>query len=297
MLAAANATEYAFRSLMMGGGLEGRREKSVRYLIDSFLVDGALEDEEAGPAFPTIVATPEHALCLHYDFSSEGSSMGDRVVTKRDYIVVDAGARVSGYCCDVTRTIPISKRSFRGYRRGLYEALLLAQKRLVSGIKPRMTFGELNMLMAEEIFDALKSEGALTRSARSDPVGAHTEAMWRLMQHGIGHPVGVDFHDAVYYDDLKDRKDGKAKEKSGALLYDPFRYVSGKVAVPNGAVITVEPGIYVTKDSKILRQEYGGHGLGMRIEDTILVTDSLGTCNVNLTKGIPKEISKLEKMC
>jgi len=291
---AADATTSAFLDLMVQKRLEGRSEKSIRYLMDYFLIDGVTrmgDVGEAGHSFPTIVATPEHALCLHYDFSSEGSSMKSRPVTADDYIVIDAGARVDGYCSDVTRTIPISERSFKGYRKGLYEALRLAQERLVSAIKPGMTFGELNIMMAEKIFDALKTEGALTLRAQTDPAGAHTREMWKLMLHGIGHTVGIDVHDSVYYEKIEDLKSRRAKVTSGVHLYDPFRYVGGKVVVPPRGVITVEPGIYVTADSSVLKNSYRKCVGGMRIEDTVVV--NYEGRNENLTGKIPKDISKM----
>ena len=70
--------------------------------------------------------------------------------------------------------------------------------------------------------------------------------------HGIGHHLGLEVHDATPAGPLK-----------------------------AGAVITIEPGIYIPEE-----------GLGVRIEDDILV-DRNGA--VNLTKRIPKSISAIEK--
>ena len=71
--------------------------------------------------------------------------------------------------------------------------------------------------------------------------------------HGVGHYVGMSVHDA-----------GEKK---------PFEA---------GAVITVEPGVYMPEKN-----------LGVRIEDTILVTKDGYEV---LSKDMPKEISEIEKL-
>ncbi|MEC9477294.1 MAG: Xaa-Pro peptidase family protein [Planctomycetota bacterium] len=69
--------------------------------------------------------------------------------------------------------------------------------------------------------------------------------------HGVGHPIGLEVHD---------------------VQPDP--------TAPQGAVITIEPGIYLPDE-----------GFGIRIEDDILVT---ADGPVNLTGGIPKTIEEIE---
>ena len=71
--------------------------------------------------------------------------------------------------------------------------------------------------------------------------------------HGVGHYVGMAVHDV-----------GENK---------PFEA---------GMVITVEPGVYMPEKN-----------LGVRIEDTILVTKD--GCEI-LSTGVPKEIPEIEKL-
>ena len=70
--------------------------------------------------------------------------------------------------------------------------------------------------------------------------------------HGIGHHLGVEVHDIT--------PEGPLKE---------------------GAVITIEPGIYIPEEN-----------LGVRIEDDIVVTRN---GHINLSKSIPKSIAAIEK--
>ena len=70
--------------------------------------------------------------------------------------------------------------------------------------------------------------------------------------HSIGHYLGIDVHDVGTY----------------------------KTKLEPGVIITVEPGIYV-----------GDEGIGIRIEDDVLVTED---GHINLSKDIIKEIDEIE---
>jgi Xaa-Pro aminopeptidase len=55
-------------------------------------------------------------------------------------------------------------------------------------------------------------------------------------------------------------------------------------------VLTIEPGIYIAPDAKV---EGKYKGIGIRIEDNLLVTQS---GYENLTKAAPKTIADIEKL-
>ncbi|MGZ5967023.1 MAG: M24 family metallopeptidase, partial [Polyangiales bacterium] len=57
-------------------------------------------------------------------------------------------------------------------------------------------------------------------------------------------------------------------------------------------VLTVEPGIYIGKDYDKVPAEW--RGIGVRIEDDILVTES---GHENLTAAIPKTVAEVERAC
>ncbi|MBK7966397.1 MAG: M24 family metallopeptidase [Bacteroidetes bacterium] len=79
--------------------------------------------------------------------------------------------------------------------------------------------------------------------------------------HGTSHYLGLDVHDAGTYQSL----------------------------LP-GVVMTVEPGIYINQGSNCDPKWWG---IGVRIEDDILVTDG---DPVNMTISLPRSIEELEKM-
>ena len=64
-------------------------------------------------------------------------------------------------------------------------------------------------------------------------------------------------------------------------------YVDG--TLEPGMVLTVEPGLYFQADDLTVPEEY--RGIGVRIEDDILVTDD---GNRNLSAGLPRRSDEVE---
>ncbi len=89
-------------------------------------------------------------------------------------------------------------------------------------------------------------------------IGLHRdkyEEYYTFIKHGVSHHLGLDAHDAIDSRDLP---------------------------LAPGNVITVEPGLYLSDE-----------GLGIRIEDDVLVTE--GGCEV-LSQDIPKQIADIEAL-
>lgn len=84
----------------------------------------------------------------------------------------------------------------------------------------------------------------------------------KFFKHGLSHPVGLDVHDIM----------------------------TERVLKP-GMVITIEPGLYFSPDDKNAPEKF--KGFGVRIEDTILVTENGYEI---LSKNAPKEIDEIEKL-
>lgn len=173
---------------------------------------------------------------------------------------MDAGAKLHGYCSDITRTFPISGR-FTGPQRELYEAVLRVQQRCIAvlGQWPRLprppTLLDLHQLAVHLFIQELTGLGF----ARSETI------VDQVFPHSLGHYLGMDLHDCqgIHYD-------------------EPLR---------PGIIITVEPGLYVPPlDGCPTRY----HGMGIRIEDDILVTPDGYQV---LTEGVPREVEEIERLC
>lgn len=204
----------------------------------------------SGPAYPTIVASGENATILHYTENSRRIEAGDLVL-------VDAGCEVEGYASDVTRTFPASGRFTRPQKR-LYGAVLAAQKAAIAAVKPGVAWDAPHAVAREILLDALIEFGLLR--GRRATLKAKNAAQ-RFALHHTSHWLGLDVHDR-----------GRYRDEAGA----PRKLAAGMV-------LTVEPGLYVRADEKRVPKEY--LGIGIRIEDDVLVTESGASV---LTEGAPK---------
>lgn len=205
----------------------------------------------SGPAYTTIVASGENATILHY-------AEGRRRIGAGDLVLVDAGCDVEGYASDVTRTFPATGRFTRPQKR-LYGAVLAAQRVAIAAVKPGARWNAPHEAAREVLLDALLEYGLL-RGPRAT-LKKKKDAVERFTLHHTSHWLGLDVHDRGRYCD----------QEGAPRKLEP------------GMVLTVEPGLYVRPDEKRVPKEY--RGLGIRIEDDVLVTESGARV---LTEGAPK---------
>ena len=210
------------------------------------------------PSYNSIVASGDNACTLHY---VENQS----IMKEGDLLLTDAGCEYQMYASDITRTIPVSGQ-FTKEQKDIYSIVLEAQKSVISSVKPGQTFEKMQKNCIEIITRGLKKLGILKGSVSKL---IKEESYKDFYMHGIGHWLGIDVHDVGSYVDEK----GKSK---------PFA---------PGMVITVEPGIYISKKTKAIDKKW--KGIGIRIEDDVLVTPS--GCEV-LSGDLPKEIDVIEAM-
>lgn len=203
-------------------------------------------------AYNPIVAGGENACILHYSENNNKLKSGD-------LLLIDSGAEYNYYCSDITRTFPVSGK-FTRWQKIIYEIVLRANKECIKRIKPGVSYQNLQNFSEKILADGLIKSGLIKEKDRKE--------IKKYSLHGLGHHIGLDTHDAVPY--------GKtASDNNDALKA--------------GNVITIEPGLYFTGKMKEIPKEF--HGIGVRIEDDILVTS--GGCR-NLTGEMPKEIYDVE---
>jgi Xaa-Pro aminopeptidase len=178
-------------------------------------------------------------------------------------LLTDAGCEFEMYASDITRTIPISG-VFSKEQKAVYSIVLKAQKEAIASVKPGQTFKNLQSNAITTITKGLKKIGILKGNLNQL---IEKEAYKTFYMHGIGHWLGMDVHDVGSYNNKK----GDARE------FEP------------GMVITVEPGIYISKKLKQVDNKW--KGIGIRIEDDVLVTKN---GNEVLSSKLPKEIADIE---
>ena len=231
----------------------GMNEYEVEALIERvFRERGA-----AAPAYTSIVGAGPNATVLHY-INNDGQ------LRDGDLLLVDAGAEYKGYASDITRTYPINGR-FTKPQREIYELVLKAQKACVEMVRPGVTHDQLKQHSIEVLTEGMVELGLL----KGDPQELIKEKKHeQFYMHGLGHMLGIDVHDVgLYY------------------------YGKESRALEPGVVMTVEPGIYVSVDTKDIPEQY--LGIGVRIEDDVLCTQNGPRV---LTTKVPKEADEIETL-
>ncbi len=210
----------------------------------------------SGPGYGTIVGSGVNATILHYVENASPLVQGQ-------LLLIDAGCEVDGYTADVTRTFPIGAR-FSDPQRRFYEAVLETQQAAIEMVKPGVTLDEIHQAVVEQLTGHLVKLGILSGEA---PALIEAGAYKPYYMHRTSHWLGMDVHDVGFYSE-----NGTARP-----------------LVP-GMVLTIEPGLYVAEDAAAPAEF---RGLGVRIEDDILVTAG---GNDNLTVATPKTVADLEAL-
>ena len=207
-------------------------------------------------AYTPIVAGGENACVLHYVENSKALKDGDLVL-------VDAGCEFELYASDITRTYPINGK-FTAAQLAIYEVVLEAQQKSIEAVTVNNNVMDSQIISEKVITQGLIDLGILNGSMEE----LHERGAFKdFYMHKIGHWLGIDVHDA-----------GDYTEDGEYMKFKP------------GMVTTVEPGIYISSTSNVKDQ---WKGIGIRIEDNILVT-SKG--NQNLTDIVPSNPKEIEAL-
>jgi Xaa-Pro aminopeptidase len=207
-------------------------------------------------AYPSIVGSGPDSVFLHWDKNNRRMEAGEVVLN-------DSGAEYGYYATDITRTYPVSGR-FTAEQRAIYEIVLDAQKQALALVKPGARHDEIEQKCARVQTEGLLRLGLLSGDAEKI---LKEKAYRRFTLHGVSHWVGLDVHDRGRY------------EAGG----------SSRVLEPR-MVFTIEPGIYVPSNAAGIDPKWWN--IGVRIEDTILVTRDGSEC---LSCSAPREIADVEK--
>lgn len=238
---------------------DGMTEKQVTALVEYIFAQ-----QGGSPGYETIAASGSHATILHYT---------QRAGTLRtnQLLLLDAGCEWHGFTADVTRTFPIPTESgqaglFTAAQRRLYACVLRAQEAGIAAARPGNTLDDIHATCNRVLVEGLVELGFL----RGTPEEIlHSQAHKPFCRHLTSHWLGLDVHDVgAYYPNNQAR-----------ILKD-------------GMVFTIEPGLYVAEDAAV-PEEY--RGIGIRIEDDILITSHSPTGHEVLTQDIPKTLEDMEQ--
>ena len=242
--------------LAMQTAKAGMNESQVESVIEHyFRTSGA-----TGASYNSIIGGGANATILHYVENNMPLRDGD-------LLLIDAGCNYQGYASDITRTFPVNGR-YTPAQREVYDIVLETEIACLDATKPGTTVKERQNLSIEMLTEGMKKLGLL-KGKTKDLI--KKKSYEKYYMHGVGHYLGLDVHDAGRY-----FSDHKAKDSR------PFA---------PGMVLTVEPGLYIPANDKSAPAKY--RGIGVRIEDDVLVTES---GNLNLTAKCPKHAEEIEEL-
>ena len=161
----------------------------------------------------------------------------------KDLVLIDTGAEYGMYSGDITRVFPVNGK-FTPPQAKAYQCVLDVNEAMISEVKAGMSWKEISDLATKIQAKIYKKAGYITDEKK----------LMEVALHRIGHSLGLDVHDLQHPEE----------------------------PLPVGAVITIEPGIYL-KDQ----------GIGIRIEDNVLLTKE--GCEV-LSQDLPKQILEIEEI-
>ncbi len=203
----------------------------------------------------SIVGAGDNACILHYDSN-------DAKVKKGDLVLIDAGCEYEYYASDITRTFPASGK-FTSEQKVIYEIVLKAQEAAIEAVKPGAPWDAPHNASVKVITQGLVKLG-LMKGMPAQLI--KNECYKDFYMHRVGHWIGMDVHDV-----------GDYKIDDHWRLLEP------------GMVTTIEPGIYISPSNTKVPKKW--RGIGVRIEDDVLVTKS---GHKILSAGIPKTVQEIE---
>jgi Xaa-Pro aminopeptidase len=238
----------------MRAGRPGAYEYELQALLEREFRHGG----GRGWGYYPIVAAGENATVLHYNDNSMQIRDGELVL-------IDAGAEYDLYTADVTRTFPASGR-FSEVQRACYQLVLDAADACIAATRPGATIEGLHekavRILTEGMLKLALLKGDVDQLIREN-------AYRRFYMHRTSHWLGLDVHDVGSY-----TAGGKPRP------------------LEPGMVFTIEPGLYVARDDESAPEQF--RGIGIRIEDDILVTPS---GHESLTRAIPRTVADVEAAC
>ncbi|CAM5487733.1 aminopeptidase P family protein [Streptomyces atroolivaceus] len=251
---ACDATARGFEDVVKV--LDRAEATSERYIEGTFFLRARVDGNDIG--YGSICAAGPHATTLHW-------VRNDGAVRSGELLLLDAGVETNElYTADVTRTLPING-TFSPLQRKIYDAVYEAQEAGIAAVKPGAAFRDFHDAAQRVLTEKLVEWGLLGDLTVEKVLELGLQRRWTL--HGTGHMLGMDVHDCAV-----------ARTES---------YVNG--TLEPGVCLTVEPGLYFQADDLTVPEEY--RGIGVRIEDDILVTED---GNRNLSAALPRRSDEVE---
>jgi len=201
--AAVDVLDDCFMHLITHELRVGRTEKEIALAVEQYL-----QGRGSSTSFPSIVASGTNASMPH-------AVPSDRRLQEGEPITIDIGAKINGYCSDMTRTVCLGTPSDK--LREIHALVLEAQEKAEREIKPGMTGKEGDEISRQYL--AAKGYG-------------------EQFSHGLGHGIGLEVHEPPWVS-LR----GEQKLEPGMVFsVEPGIYIPGWGGVRIEDLVVLEEG-------------------------------------------------------
>lgn len=185
----------------------GRTEREVMLDMEFFMRGlGA-----SGVSFDFIVVSGKNSSLPH-------GVPTNKKLEKGDFVTMDFGGIVGGYCSDMTRTVAVG--NITDEQKLVYDTTLKAQLAALDAIKAGMVCGDIDKIARDIIYDA---------------------GYKGCFGHALGHSVGIDVHEAPNLSP----NNNSVLEVGNVVTVEPGIYLENKFGV------RIEDMVYVTENGCI----------------------------------------------
>lgn len=185
----------------------GKTEREIMLDMEFFMRGLGAE----GVAFNFIVVSGKNSSLPH-------GVPTDKKIENGDFITMDFGAIVNGYCSDMTRTVAVGNISDE--QKLVYNTTLQAQLAAIENIKAGVVCGDVDKIARDIIYDA---------------------GYKGCFGHSLGHSVGIDVHEAPNLSP----NNKSILEVGNVVTVEPGIYLENKFGV------RIEDMVYVTENGCI----------------------------------------------
>ncbi len=205
-------------------------EREIAWEIESFI-----RSRGAELAFSPIVAFGKNTSKPHYNSNFtrprlDGLRFQGEALKSKDIILLDFGARVNGYCSDMTRVVFVG--SPKDEWRRAYETVLAAQQKALEYLTgPRPVSGTKADMIARTVIG---------------------KAGFPVYPHSLGHGVGLDIHEAPRLTINPSTRSARSGLQPGMVVtIEPAIYKEGSYGVRlEDLVVLKEDGVEVLSKSE-----------------------------------------------
>ncbi len=185
----------------------GRTEREVMLDMEFFMRSLGAE----GVSFDFIVVSGKNSSLPH-------GVPTDKKIEKGDFVTMDFGGIVGGYCSDMTRTVAIG--NVTDEQKQVYDTTLKAQLEAIKNIKAGVVCGDIDKIARDIIYNA---------------------GYKGCFGHSLGHSVGIEVHESP---NLSPNNQA-VLEVGNIVTVEPGIYLENKFGV------RIEDMVYVTQDGCI----------------------------------------------